>query len=151
MKKELNTIFKVVLFLVIVRHAIAMFTSIPYITYAIKGYISLGGIIWDIMMNVAMIAILLSILKIKRWALYAFGGLHFVNIIVISIFKGDLIAHILVALVMCAIMAGLLCLRNNGISGWKLFLASESELADKTENDLSAKETDAKSDDDKTE
>ena len=133
MKKEFNTLFGVVLCLVIARHAIAMITSIPNIYYATQGYISLGGAIWNLVMNIAMIVILLFVLKIKRWALYAFGGLQIINVVVLSIFQGDLLVHLIVALVMCAIMAGLLCLRNTGVSGWKIFFAPESEFVNESE------------------
>lgn len=146
MKKELNPIFKLAISLVIIRHAIALVLSILNIYYAIEGFLLWKNVIVSIVQSIVMIVLLLYILKIKRWAIYAFGVFQIINVVVMSILKGDPFTSIIIALVMCAILAGLLCLRNNGISGWWLFFASESELASEAENAVSVNETITKTD-----
>lgn len=147
MKKELSLISELAICLVIFRHVIAMITSIPSIYYATQGLGLIESTIWNFITHIAMIVILIGILKVKRWSLYAFGGLQIINVIVLSVFQGEMITHLVIALVMCAIMAGLLSFRNNGISGWNLFFASESELASEAENAVSVNETITKTDD----
>ena len=147
MEKELNKTFVILLFLAVAINAIAIIPSLISIFLAYEGLVSFVFAIWSFVTRIAAIGILIGISMVKRWALYAYGGFHIINVVVLSIIQGDWLLYLIGTLVMCAIMAGLLCLRNNGISGWNLFFASESELASEAENAVSVNETITKTDD----
>ena len=134
--RKLNTILEVFLYLVIIRHIIALFTTIPQIGMAISGYVSLFALAWNFVLHIAMIMILLNLLKIKKWALYLFGGIQLINIAFQSLFFGrDFWELTIVAVILCAIKAALLCLRKDGISAWQLFFPRE-ELTPKDNQDI---------------
>ena len=134
--RKLNTILEVFLYLVIIRHIIALFTTIPQIGMAMSGYVSLFALAWNFVLHIAMIMILLNLLKIKKWALYLFGGIQLINIAFQSLFFGrDFWELTIVATILCAIMAALLCLRKDGISAWQLFLPKE-EASPKDNQDI---------------
>lgn len=136
MKSKLNGFLEIFLWLVIIRHIIALFTVIPQIGMIISGYGSLSIIIWNIVLHITMIVILLNLLKVKKWALYLFGGVQLINIISQTLFFGkDLWELTIVATILCAIMAALLCLRKDGISAWQLFFPKK-EQTQKDELDI---------------
>ena len=134
--RKLNTILEVFLYLVIIRHIIALFTTIPQIGMTISGYGSMSALAWNFVLHIAMIMILLNLLKIKRWALYLFGVIQLINIAFQSLFFGrDFWELTIVATILCAIMAALLCLRKDGISAWQLFFPKK-EQTQKDELDI---------------
>ena len=147
MEKELNKTFVILLFLAVAINTIAIIPSLISIFLAYEGLVSFEFAIWSFVTRIAAIGILIGISMVKRWALYAYVGFHIINVVVLLIIQEDWLLYLIRALVMCAIMAGLLCLRNNGISGWRLFFASESELASEAENAVSVNETITKTDD----
>ena len=53
-----NTILEVFLYLVIIRHIIALITTIPQIGWAISGYSSLFALAWNFVMHITMIVAL---------------------------------------------------------------------------------------------
>ena len=138
MKSKLNGLLEIFLYLVIIRHIIALFTAIPQIGMAISGYGSLLVLTWNIVLHVAMIVILLNLLKIKKWALYLFGGVQLFNIIFQSLFFGkDFWQLTIVATILCSVMAALLCLKKDGISAWNLFFPKkEQQLENDQEQDF---------------
>ena len=134
--RKLNTILEVFLYLVIIRHIIALFTTIPQIGMTISGYGSMSELALNFVLHIEMIMILLNLLKIKRWALYLFGGIQLINIAFQSLFFGrDFWELTIVATILCAIMAALLCLRKDGISAWQLFFPKK-EQTQKDELDI---------------
>lgn len=136
MKSKLNGFLEIFLWLVIIRHIIALFTVIPQIGMIISGYGSLSVIIWNIVLHITMLVILFNLLKVKKWALYLFGGVQLTNIISQTLFFGrDFWELTIVATILCAIMAALLCLRKDGISAWQLFFPKK-EATPKNDQDI---------------
>lgn len=83
--------------------------------------------------NLAIIAILLDLLKIKRKSLYQFGILQLCYAILQTLLLDKPIEeNLFVAVGICLIMAAMLCLRKDGVSAWQLLL-KEDEQALKTE------------------
>lgn len=118
MKGDLNIITKIVLCLIIIRHAIQIIRNIQIIQYADNDIC-----IYQIIMGILMIVVLIGILRIKKQALYSFFILQLLNSFIIWDMKyriDDYFVHLIVAIFFSAIMAGLLFLKKNGISGWKL-------------------------------
>lgn len=136
--RKLNTILEVFLYLVIIRHIIALFTTIPQIGMAISGYGLLLVLTWNIVLHVTMIVILLNLLKIKKWSLYLFGGVQLFNIIFQSLFFGkDFWQLTIVTTILCSVMAALLCLKKDGVSAWNLFFSKkEQPIEDDQEQDF---------------
>lgn len=122
MKKNLNSILTIFLYLVILRHIIAIFTSISQLVMAFSGYLSLPVVLWNLAMHVAMIVVLFNILSIKRWAVYALGGIQVVNVaVLILFFRSDFFTSLFVAALLCLLLAALFCLKKEGVSAWRLF------------------------------
>lgn len=129
MKRELNIYLEIFLYLVIIRHIIAFFTSILQFEMAISGFGYIISIIWNAILNIIMIISLLNILKVKRWALYLFGGIQIVNIIFQwLVLNEDLMVISIVAIILCTIMSALLCIRKNGVSAWRTFFPEKDSM-----------------------
>jgi len=71
-------------------------------------------------LSLLLIGALALVLCKKIMGAYIFLVLQIVNCVVQSVLGlNNVVAVIFVTVIMCGIFAGLLCLRNNGISGWK--------------------------------
>ena len=85
--------------------------------------------------NLAIIAILLDLLKIKRKSLYQFGILQLCYAILQTLLLDKPIEESLfVAVGICLIMAAMLCLRKDGVSAWKLLLQEDEQTLEKEQN-----------------
>lgn len=93
--------------------------------------------------NLAIIAILLDLLKIKRKSLYQFGILQLCYAILQTLLLNKPIEeNLFVAVGICLIMAAMLCLRKDGVSAWQLLL-KEDEQALETEQNSSFESKDS--------
>ena len=131
MKKNLNSTLTIFLYLVILRHIIAIFTSISQLIMAFSGYLSLPVLLWNLAMHVTMIVVLFNILSIKKWAVYAFGGIQIINVAVLTLFfRSDFFRSSFVAVLLCLLLAVLFCLKKDGVSAWRLFFPKIEEKED---------------------
>lgn len=131
MKKNLNSTLTIFLYLVILRHIIAIFTSISQLIMAFSGYLSLPVLLWNLAMHVTMIVVLFNILSIKKWAVYAFGGIQIINVAVLTLFfRSDFFTSSFVAVLLCLLLAVLFCLKKDGVSAWRLFFPKIEEKED---------------------
>lgn len=122
MNSKLNIYLEFFIYLVIIRHIIALFTAIIQILMTISELGSIIAIMWNIILNIVMIITLLYLLKVKRWALYFFGGIQLANIIFQwLVFDKDLVVLSIVAIILCVVMSLLLCIKKNGVSAWRMF------------------------------
>ena len=55
--RKLNTILEVFLYLVIIRHIIALFTTIPQIGMTISGYGSMSALAWNFVLHIAILSV----------------------------------------------------------------------------------------------
>lgn len=142
MNQGLNSVFKCVLYLVIVRHAINIFQQF---TKIISGMYDNSICFVTILVSIVMIILLSNILRIKRNALNFFFVFQYINALMIGIMeqKGDYLTPFIIATIFSGILAGLLFLKRDGISGWKLFYPSIKKVSDpeqvKGENEIDEK------------
>lgn len=98
-----------------------------------------------ILVSIVMIILLSNILRIKRNALNFFFVFQYINALIIGIMeqKGDYLTPFIIATIFSGILAGLLFLKRDGISGWKLFYPSIKKVSDpeqvKGENEIDEK------------
>lgn len=89
---------------------------------AFSGYLSLPVVLWNLAMHIAMIVVLFNIISIKRWAVYAFGGIQVANVAVLTLFfRSDFFTSSFVAVLLCLLLTALFCLKKDGVSAWRLF------------------------------
>lgn len=85
--------------------------------------------------NLAIIAILLDLLKIKRKSLYQFGILQLCYAILQTLLLDKPIEeNLFVAVGICLIMAAMLCLRKDGVSAWQLLLKEDEQALETEQN-----------------
>lgn len=126
MSKALNPIFKVVLCLAIIRH----FMNIPLeLQRASSGLYDEAICYVTIALCTIMIITFINILRAKRGALSFFWFFQFFNGLMVAIMEqqGNYLVHFIVSVLSCGVMAGLLCLKRDGISGWKVFYPSKEK------------------------
>lgn len=142
-KKSLNELLVLFLVIVICRHVIAIVANVMKIIgngkYEFQGHtIELfdnNMLLYNSIVSFVMILILVLILCKKRYAVISFYVLQILNAIFITAFNNDFWVNLFVALVMCAVMTGLLFIRSNGRSAWNvIFDLSESDSVDDIEN-----------------
>lgn len=136
--KKLNLIFKWVLYLAIVRHAI----GIPQQLMKISSGIYDNSICYvAIIVNIVMIAILSNILRIKKYALSFFFIFQYINALLIGIIeqRGDYLTPFVISTILSSIMAGLLFLKKDGISGWQLFYSSTTKNCNRQQEQMESK------------
>lgn len=98
---------------------------------AFSGYLSLPVLLWNLAMHVTMIVVLFNILSIKKWAVYAFGGIQIINVAVLTLFfRSDFFRSSFVAVLLCLLLAVLFCLKKDGVSAWRLFFPKIEEKED---------------------
>lgn len=142
MNQGLNSVFKCVLYLVIVRYAINIFQQFIKMT---SGMYDNSICFVTILVSVIMIILLSNIIRIKRNALNFFFVFQYINALLIGIMeqKGDYLTPFIIATIFSGIMAGLLFLKKDGVSGWKLFYPSIEKVSDpeqiKSENEIDEK------------
>lgn len=131
MKKNLNSILTIFLYLVILRHIIALFISISQLIMAFSGFLSLPVLLWNLAMHIAMIVVLFNILNIKKWAVYAFCGIQVINVAILTLFfKSDFFTSSFVAVLLCLLLAVLFFLKKDSVSAWRLFFPKKEEMED---------------------
>lgn len=131
MKKDLNIILSIILYLVIIRHAVGIFTTLFQLTMVSSGFLSLPILLWNLTMHIIFIIVLFNILSIKRWAVYAFGGIQVVNVAVLSLFFGrDFFASSIASTLFCLLLAALFCLKKDGVSAWRVFFPKTEKEED---------------------
>lgn len=121
MKKSLNPILVIFIYLIILNHISRLISSAFQIPMAIFGYYSLPITIFNMVLGVTMIVTLIGLLRIKKWAIYFFCGIQVFTLVVNTMITGDFFVHLFVTVFLCGVMAALLCLRRNGASAWSLF------------------------------
>jgi TPR repeat protein len=92
--------------------------------------------LYNIAVSVIFVIIMICILQKRKWAVISFFAFQFVNAIAICIIQNnvaDFGGHLLASVVCCIIFSLLLCIRNEGVSGWKLFF--QPSLGKKHKND----------------
>lgn len=142
MNQGLNSVFKCVLYLVIIRYAINIFQQFIKMT---SGMYDNSICFVTILVSVIMIILLSNIIRIKRNALNFFFVFQYINALLIGIMeqKGDYLTPFIIATIFSGIMAGLLFLKKDGVSGWKLFYPSIEKVSDpeqiKSENEIDEK------------
>lgn len=128
-KAEFNAAIYVVFILVILRHGINLITQ--FIKLMTPESVVYGGQVletsnhtiaaYNMVLSVVIIFSLILVLCKKIIGVYAFLALQIFNCIILSLMvEGDAIINIFVSIIMCAIFAGLLCLRKEGKSGWNI-------------------------------
>lgn len=123
MKSGLNLILKWVLYLAIIRHAINIPQQLIKISSGVYDdsicYVTIG-------INVVMMVILWSVLKVKKNALNMFFVFQYINALLVGMMeqRGDYVTPLFISTILCGIMAALLFLKKNGVSGWELFYPS---------------------------
>ncbi len=120
MKKELSYIIKIIIGIVIFRHIVNIVQTFIYMSMDGDNlfYVNLAQ-------SIIMIIILSFILMKKKWAVCAFFIFQLLNAFIVSGIKPGNFAYnlsgdIVVSFFMMALMAGILFIKNNGLSGWEI-------------------------------
>lgn len=123
MKSGLNLILKWVLYLAIIRHAINIPQQLIKISSGVYDdsicYVTIG-------INVVMMVILWNVIRVKKNALNMFFVFQYINALLVGMMeqRGDYATPLFISTILCGIMAALLFLKKNGVSGWELFYPS---------------------------
>lgn len=120
MKAKLNIIVKIFICIFILNNVRKIVTTLMMYQYYDNYHKDICII--QIVTGLIVIFLLAGILMLKKQALHIFFVFQFINALIISNIEGenDYATHFLVALFLCACMAGILCIKKDGISGWKL-------------------------------
>lgn len=128
---EINSIIKLALLAFIFRNLMGIISSIIKIP---TGFYDPSLIIFSVIQGIIMIVILINMLRVKTWALYAFFIFQILNAVLLTLindgsFMDNLIIHFVTAVVLSGLMSAILLIRKNGISAWKAFLDKDSPTA----------------------
>lgn len=111
----MNIIAKVIIYFSIVRHVVNIIVQSIQLSSA-----STIVPLYNIIVGIVMIVVLKSIIKLRKRAVTAFFLVQVFNCMFIcGMGYGDVFTHVFAALLMCGYMSLLLCLRKDGVSGWK--------------------------------
>lgn len=122
MDKKLNQVFDGALAIFIVGNMMNILRQLFFINNSLYNHESYYTAIGC---SVIMIVILSAMLRKKRNAASFFFAFQYINALAVSVMDGGYIIHLTVATLISAVMAGLLCLKEDGISGWKIFYPSK--------------------------
>lgn len=122
MKRKLNVITVAWIWFVIINHIVRIFQTLFKLQFADND--TLGILIYQIIIGAIMIVVLSGILNLKKKALYSFFVLEFINSFIVWQIVGgrpeDYLIHFIPAVIFSVFMVGFLCLKKDGISGWKI-------------------------------
>lgn len=123
---KLNIITLVVICIAIISNVIRVISTI--IRFSLHDSYTQDFLVYQIIAGIVISVDLIMILKLKSEAVYLFFVIQFINGFINGSFTNDYLPHYISAILFSIIMAGLLCLKKDGISGWYLIKNNKKNM-----------------------